>query len=404
MASFAFVILGAGPSGLALAHSLLYRGVPREQVRLLEAEEEAGGLCRSATVDGAPLDIGGGHFLDLRRRDVLDFLFRFLPAEEWSTFQRVARINLRGRSIDHPLEGNLWQLSKEDQVDYLESIAQTGSVRGDPMPEGFVAWVHWKLGARIAQDYMLPYNRKIWSIDLEQLGTYWLYKLPDVSFRETLRSCLEGAPFGTLPAHGTFLYPKRFGYGEVWRRLGESLGDRLQTGCPVTSIDLAARVVNGRWAADRIVSTIPWTSWPSFCAVPAAAKDAISRLQHTAVDVDYHPGPVEGPAHWIYEPDEARSHHRLLVRHNFCPGARGHWSETNARRSGPASGYRHHNPFAYPLNTRGKPEAVRQVLEWAAGNGVTGAGRWGTWEHMNSDVAVAEALHLATNLGEGRPN
>lgn len=49
----------------------------------------------------------------------------------------------------------------------------------------------------------------------DSLGTYWLYKLPNVSFREALTNCLLGKPFGELPAHGVFLYPKRFGYGEV---------------------------------------------------------------------------------------------------------------------------------------------------------------------------------------------
>src|SRR6266567_3583219 len=237
-----FAILGAGPSGLTLAHRLSEMG---KTVVVLEEELEPGGLCRSAMVDGAPIDIGGGHFLDLRRKEVLEFLWRFMPRDEWEQHDRVARINLRGSEIDHPLEANLWQLDRASQVDYLESIAKTGSVRGEPMPDGFPDWVRWKLGDRIAQEYMLPYNRKIWSTDVDQLGTYWLHKLPDVSFRDTLRSCLEGRPFGALPAHGTFLYPKRHGYGEVWRRMGVQLGDRLVTGCPVSSIDLQRCVVNG---------------------------------------------------------------------------------------------------------------------------------------------------------------
>jgi protoporphyrinogen oxidase len=369
-----------------------------KSVVLIEKEREPGGLCRSVMVDGAPLDLGGGHFLDLRRKEVLDFLFRFMPRVEWEQHDRVARINLHGSEIDHPLEANLWQLDKASQVDYLESIAQTGSVRGEPMPEGFADWVRWKLGERIAQDYMLPYNRKIWSMDVDRLGTYWLHKLPDVSFREMLRSCLEGRPFGALPAHGTFLYPKRHGYGEVWLRMGAALGNRLVTACPVTSIDLKRRVVNGQWCAGKIVSTIPWAGWPRFTDVPEAIKRRIVELVHTAVDVDYHVEKPPTPAHWVYEPREDVPHHRLLMRYNFCAGSRGHWTETNALRSGPAQGFRHHNPFAYPVNTRGKPDAVAAILEWAAACGVVGAGRWGKWDHMNSDVAVAEALQTATAL------
>jgi protoporphyrinogen oxidase len=391
-------ILGAGPSGLTLAHRLADFG---KSVILLEQESEPGGLCRSAIVDGAPLDIGGGHFLDVRRKEVLDFLFRFMPREEWQQHDRIARIHLRGVEIDHPLEANLWQLDKSAQVEYLESIAQAGSVRGDPMPEGFAAWARWKLGDRIADEYMLPYNRKIWSMDVDRLGTYWLHKLPDVSFRDTLRSCLEGRAFGALPAHGTFLYPKRDGYGEVWRRMGAALGDRLRTSTPVTSLDLEGRIVNGKWRADTIVSTIPWTVWPQVARVPASVARRIDELVHTAVDVTYEPENLPTPAHWVYEPREDLAQHRLLVRHNFCGGARGHWTETNAVRSAPARSFRHHNAFAYPVNTRGKPDAIAAVLAWSVTHGVVGAGRWGTWEHLNSDVAVAEALQTADRIASG---
>ena len=74
---FDYVILGAGPSGLAFAHMLLDAG--KTSFVVIEAEDEAGGLCRSVEVDGAPLDIGGGHFLDVKNTRVTDFLFRFLP-------------------------------------------------------------------------------------------------------------------------------------------------------------------------------------------------------------------------------------------------------------------------------------------------------------------------------------
>jgi protoporphyrinogen oxidase len=310
----------------------------------------------------------------------------------------VSKIRIRGMEVDHPLEANLWQLPLEARADFLESIAQAGCVRGLPMPESFAAWITWKLGERIAQEYMLPYNRKIWAMDPDELGTYWLYKLPNVSFRETLLSCLEGKPKGTLPAHGSFLYPKKFGYGEVWRRMGEALGDSLVTGCPVEHIDLGARIVNGRWRADTIISTIPWTLWPQFCELPREVTEAISKLKNAPIDVDYHAETLNSSAHWTYEPDESVSHHRLLLRSNFAPGARGYWTETNSIRSPTANGIRFHNEFAYPINTLGKPEAVAKILAWGRDHGIVGIGRWGRWEHMNADVAVGEALEAARSF------
>lgn len=386
---------------MTLANALVLAGTPINEIRVLEKQSSAGGLCRSEMVDGAPIDIGGGHFLDVKRKDVLDFLFHFMPREEWDIYDRVSKIRIRGMEVDHPLEANLWQLPSEAQADFLESIAQAGCVRGEVMPESFGEWINWKLGECIAQEYMLPYNRKIWSMDPDQLGTYWLYKLPNVSFRETLLSCLEGKPMGSLPAHGTFLYPKKFGYGEVWRRMGEALGDSLVTNCAVEHIDLATLTVNGRWHGETIISTIPWTMWTEYCDLPKAVMNAIESLKNAPIDVDYHPETLSSPAHWIYEPDESISYHRLLLRSNFSTGARGYWTEANAIRSQQTDALRFHNEFAYPINTVGKPEAVEKILTWGRSNNIIGLGRWGRWEHMNSDIAVAEALQMADQLCTG---
>lgn len=399
MDKFKYMIFGAGPSGLTIAHALLKCGVSPNQLLLLEKESVAGGLCRSEQIDGAPLDIGGAHFLDIRNRKVLDFLFYFLPQKEWNKFSRISKIYLRGQEIDYPLEANLWQLSKEDQIDFLESIAQAGCLQGEAMPDSFAAWMEWKLGKRIAEEYMLPYNRKIWSMDLNLLGTYWLdNKLPNVSFRDTLKSCLNERQYAVLPAHANFLYPKQFGYGELWRRMGIELGHCLITNCPVETLDIASRTVNHKWQADVIVNTIPWTLWPDLTHLPAEIENEIDKLHSIGVNIDYFAENLASQSHWIYDPSESAPHHRLILRSNFYHGSRGYYTETNATRSIPATGWRHSNEFSYPVNTIDKPKTIARILRWAANNQIYGIGRWGKWEHMNSDVAVSEALDFADNL------
>ena len=115
-----YLILGAGPSALTLANSLIDKG--ETDLLVLEKEHEAGGLCRSLEVDGAPLDIGGGHFLDVRRPKVNDFLFRFMPQDEWDLYSRDSRIHVDGQMVSHPLEANIWQMDIDTQLQYLLSI------------------------------------------------------------------------------------------------------------------------------------------------------------------------------------------------------------------------------------------------------------------------------------------
>jgi len=129
--------------------------------------------------------------------------------------------------------------------------------------------------------------------------------------------------------------------------------------------------------------------------LPEAVSSAIAQLEYTTVHVDYRPNDLPSPAHWIYEPDESVSHHRQLLRHNFVAGARGHWVETNARRAGVPEVARFVNEYAYPVSTVGRAAALTTIVDWARTQGVLPLGRWGTWEHINSDVAVERGLAAA---------
>lgn len=394
-------IIGAGPSGLTLACALLRCGI--DDFLVLEKEEDAGGLCRTRTVDGAPLDIGGGHFLDVRRPAVTEFLFGFMPEREWNRFERDSRIRIHGQTIGSPFEANIWQLDEAHRKRYLADIAAAGCNTGAPMPEKFTDWIYWKLGKGIAEDYMLPYNRKMFGDDLDALGTYWLDKLPSVSYEDTLRSCEERRPHAVQPGHAEFFYPKVFGIGETYRRMGESLGTRLVLGEAVRTLDITARTVNGEIEADLIVNTAPWPAFERIDGLSPESRATIARLRHTSVDIDYVPETLGTPAQWIYLPDPDRPEHRLLVRSNFAPGARGHWRETRRERNGPLSpgAFRHSSEYSYPLNTTGKNEAMAALLAETAGNRVFGLGRWGEWQHYNTDVVVERALAMADTIFAG---
>lgn len=399
-----YLILGAGPAGLSIANSLKLKG--KNDFLILEKESEAGGLCRSVSVDGFPFDIGGGHFLDVRRPHVNSFLFSFMPENEWDIYHRKTTIFINGTNIGQPFESNIWQLGLEDQIEYLKSIAVAGCNTGKPMPKKFVDWIYWKLGSRIAEDYMLPYNRKMFGQDLDSLGTYWLEKLPNVSFDETLRSCLTKKAYGKDPGHTSFYYPKKYGYGELWLRMASNLGDQIIYKSCVVFIDFKSKTVTTsdgiQYSADYIVTTIPWMDIKKLIGMPAKLIKQIKLLKFTSVQTAYHPEHLNTDSHWIYYPDDKIPFHRILVRHNFCPKSRGYWTETNSNRIVPESNnyFSYLNKYAYPLNTIDKPKIMSDLLKWCKSIGVYGLGRWGEHQHYNSDATVERALNLSEEITE----
>ena len=398
-----YLILGAGPAGLTFANMLKQRG--EESFLVLERESEAGGLCRSVMVDGSPFDIGGGHFLDVRRPKVNDFLFRFMPKEEWKLFERDSRIVIGTQEIGHPLEANIWQLELESQVGVLSSIAKAGCNSGVPMPEKFRDWIIWKLGDRIAEMYMLPYNRKMFADELDELGTYWLEKLPNVSFEDTLRSCLTHKPYGQQPGHASFYYPEKYGYGELWLRMADAISTKVLYDVKVTELDCDRRRISTEdgscFEAETIITTIPWNCFENLSGMPEDIQASIRQLKTSAIETRYVPEQLDTHAQWLYIPDEEKPYHRILVRHNFCQGSRGYWLETRKERvplfKGKAE-YCYMNEYAYPLNTIGKPEIMKRLLIFCADKGIYGLGRWGEHCHYNSDLVVELAMNLAQRL------
>ncbi len=398
-----YLILGAGPAGLTVANKLKELG--EEDFLVLEKENEAGGLCRSVMVDGSPFDIGGGHFLDVRRANVNKFLFNFMPENEWNLYERNSQIKVNNNIINHPIEANIWQMKIEDQVEYLKSIAIAGCNVGQPMPTKFTDWIYWKLGAKIADDYMIPYNQKMFSKELDELGTYWLEKLPNVSFEETLLSCLEKKAYGKQPGHAQFYYPKKYGYGELWLRMAKNINNKILYEKDVNEINFDTLTVitsdGEEYQAENIITTIPWMEFSKIYGMPKEIKESISKLKYSSIQTEYFNNSLDTDAHWIYYPDPQLPYHRILVRSNFCTNSRGYWTETNSERINteiPNSNFKYLNKYAYPLNTIDKPEIMKRLLEWCKNKNVYGLGRWGEHQHYNSDVTVDLALQLTDDL------
>jgi protoporphyrinogen oxidase len=316
-----------------------------------------------------------------------------MPENEWIFYHRNTKIVTGDFTISYPFEANIWQFPLDKQLDYLESVAKANMTRGEK-PEQFIDWVYWKFGDKIALEYMIPYNMKIWSCDLDTLGTYWLEKLPDVSFRDILASCLSHKPYGTLPGHAQFYYPKHAGYGEVFLRMADFIKENIRYEYTADDLDIRATTVNNDFTGTYIINTAPWHEFVK--SLPEEFQVMIDMLQYTSIDVDYFPDKSDTDAHWTYYADTSISYHRQIHRDNIIAGSKGYWTETNARRRAPLPpGVHFENIYAYPLNTLNKPQIISNLLSKMKKYNILGLGRWGEWEHYNSDVVMERGIRLA---------
>lgn len=115
-----YIIIGGGVTGITLCKKLRERGI--DNILVLEKADEPGGLCRTKEIEGYILDIGGGHFFHTKHKEIFDYVFKYLPKNEFNYYKRVSKIEMGKTTIDYPIESNVWQLPMEEQIEYLISI------------------------------------------------------------------------------------------------------------------------------------------------------------------------------------------------------------------------------------------------------------------------------------------
>lgn len=393
------VIVGGGITGVTVGRLLQRAGF--EDFVILEKASEAGGLCRSREVEGHILDVAGGHMLCSKYPEVLEFIFDHLPPSEFNSFERVSKISLHDDVIDYPIEYNLWQLPVDQQVNYLIDCVRAGETKGDRPPENFEEWVRWKLGNAIADNYMIPYNRKIWGVEPNELATDWLDKIPRHDVHRIMQSCLERqGDRRVFPSHQSFMYPKRGGFQTIFDAIHESVKSHVRLSTPLTSLRRTGRdwVVNDRYRTEMVVNTIPWSLLHSVTSGGPPIDDELARMQTSALVVTLHEERYTHDRHWTYVPAPEKAHHREFYIHNFAPHSapNGFFRETNARyfRGGSSALAVHHNEHAYPIPVKGHSEAAKLVWSAYAELAVIGVGRWGQHRYYNSDVCIREAMRL----------
>ncbi|MDJ1168118.1 FAD-dependent oxidoreductase [Roseofilum sp. BLCC_M154] len=405
-----YLIIGGGITGVTIARLLQLQG--EKSFLVLEAESEPGGLCRTHKVKNHYLDIGGGHFLCTKYPQVYDFIFSHIGKDQFNYYPRVSKVRIHKEILDYPIESNLWQLSIEKQIDYVISVISSGEASGNIEPHNYEEWIHWKLGDMIAENYMLPYNQKIWGVMPEEMDIDWLHKIPRINTKEILKSCLiKNSNKSFMPSHQGFYYPKKGGFQEIFNSIYKFISEKVLLTQPVNKLDFLDNywVINNEYKAKVVINTAPWPLLYQALDCPSELIDAFDRLQYNSIVVSLWEQEYNHDWHWCYDPSLEKEFHREFYINNFAPHSQnnGMYTETNLKRwpgigkswnNGKQPIYEYNNELAYPIPVLGHSKAIQKILSVYKSQNMFGVGRWGQWQYFNSDVCIWEAMKFVDFL------
>ncbi len=428
------LVLGAGLAGLATAHALGDR-----PFLLLEREARVGGLCRTEEREGFRFD-ATGHWLHLKRPAVQALCEALLPAG-LVRIERRAAIVAHGGILPFPYQTGFGHA--RDRAVVAENLH--GFLQAHLLPEGaalrareprtFEEYVLRHLGPGILQNFMGPYNEKLWGVPLSELSATWTGRfVPRPTLQEVVRGAAGLAPEG-LGYNASFLYPRDGGIEALPRAMAAGLPESsLRCGVAPTALDLRAREAvlpdGARVAFGALVSTIALPRLVQLCgdAAPAAVRAAVGRLRATTVTYVNVAAKAHGEGwHWLYFPEPSYPFYRVGSASTAWPalappGMRSFYVEFSHRgpldpswaereavaglvRAGLVGAadevrfaFARRIDDAYVLYDEAWGEARGTILDWLRGEGIESIGRWGGWEYSSMEDAIAAGLAAGAKL------
>jgi protoporphyrinogen oxidase len=305
-----YLIVGAGVTGLAFADAL-----QDDDYLVVEAENEIGGYCRTVERDGFVWDYSG-HFFHFRHPEIEKQLVDRMEGEVLRV-QRDSRIWYGDRFVDYPFQKNIHQLPEAEYQECVRGLEERTEVDG----QSFRDMLYARYGQGITDKFLLPYNEKLYAIDLRRLDADAMGRFfPHASVEEILKRSEASRADGynatfTYPARGAIQYVEALAEGVDRARI--SLNER------VARIDLEHKVATTTRRTiryDHLISSAPLPRLLDACALEYD-PDILSHNKVLVFNLGFdRKGPRD--VHWIYYPQRELSFYRVGFYDNIFGSAR----------------------------------------------------------------------------------
>lgn len=438
------IIIGAGPTGLGAAHRLQEMG--HNNFTVYERNHYVGGLAYSFCDEGGFTWDFGVHVMH-SHYEYFDRLISELLVDNYYEHIRMSWVHASGAYVPYPFQYNFWHLPPQDAWDCLKGAYEVSSAKMAREPRNFKEWILSGYGSGIAKHFMLPYNKKLWTIDPKKMNSRWVGdRVPRIDVMQLLENIILRKNSVSWGPNASFKFPKKGGTGAVWRALADRLApDNLRLKCPVKKIDIYRHEIyleNGvREKYDHLISTVPLTELTKLTSRSDLIKKARG-LRHTQTVVIGVALPFSMPDElkdktWIYCPDSRDAFYRLTPFLNFSPANvprpisqcsllcevavaqhQSHDLDKNAdetlnslRRSGifPKTKWKArlvpmHARYGYPIPTLDRDDVIMDVMPKLERHHVYSRGRFGGWKYEvgNMDHSLMQGVEIADKIILGR--
>lgn len=406
-------IIGAGISGLS-AGTLLDKTY---DVEILEKEELIGGIARCRMVGEIPYHTVGGHCLNSNNPEMMEFIFeKVLPQTSWHKVQRIAKISFSNHLVDYPIEFSIPQIAMFDKDLAFRMASDFFSSEERPVTT-LDDWFRMKFGNTLAEEYFLPYNKKIWCREPSEISPNWVKgKLPIPDKKQFFRSLIE--PKKDSMPHSTFYYPNNNTQNQFIAALACDLN--IDTNYGVFEIEKKGKqwIVNGEKTYDTIISTVPLNLLPFVIqGVPEKVKQAARLLLYNKVtNMLWETEQIE--ATWTYFPDLTTIFHRHIHIGNFLSPKTNHTitesmcvkSFEQMEKEGKKISYLKKaidynvSDHAYVVFDHNHIKSVTMIKDFLTSIGIYTVGRFGEWEYYNMDACIESVMRLVAKINNGSKN
>ena len=436
------VILGGGLAGLSAAFFSPHRW------RLIEKSERVGGLAKTELIDGFLFD-PTGHWLHLRDPEITRLVTTQWLPDGLISVQRRSAIYSRGVFTRFPYQVNTHGLPAEviaeNLIGFVEAhYGEAGRELREREPKNFEEFILRYMGKGFAKNFMLPYNRKLWTVEPSQLSAAWCGRfVPKPKLKEVVEGAL-GIGGDDIGYNASFRYPKEGGIEALPRAiLKHASSGQVSVGLEPSWIDWKSRTIGlssgEELAYSHLISTIALphlvrclAAGPSL--VPPEVIAAARRLKATTVtyvSVAVR-GPNRQPWHWVYLPEAQFRSYRIgspsAVYPRLAPTGccsfyveyshRGELSKQQCeqlaiedlvqsqmidRAEDVLFAKASEIANAYVLYDDEYGPAKGEILSFLAQAGIQTAGRYGQWEYSSMEDAIIAGRQCAQGIA-GSPS